>query len=96
MFSSDNGYHLGQHRLNRGKQTAFDTDIRVPLIMSGPGVAKAKTSSAVVQNTDLYPTFVDLAGGKPALSRTTAWFRCCTRPPSRCRGAAWPLSSTRA
>ena len=38
VFSSDNGYHLGQHRLDRGKQTAFDTDIRVPLIVAGPGV----------------------------------------------------------
>ena len=38
VFSSDNGYHLGQHRLGRGKQTAFDTDIRVPLIVAGPGV----------------------------------------------------------
>ena len=38
MFSSDNGYHLGQHRLLKGKQTAFDTDIHVPLIVAGPGV----------------------------------------------------------
>ena len=36
VFSSDNGYHLGQHRLLEGKQTAFDTDIRVPLIVTGP------------------------------------------------------------
>ena len=62
VFSSDNGYHLGQHRLTRGKQTAFDTDIRVPLIVAGPGVPEGRTVSQVAQNIDLYPTFVQLAG----------------------------------
>jgi N-acetylglucosamine-6-sulfatase len=65
VFSSDNGYHLGQHELPRGKQTAFDTDIRVPLIVAGPGVPKGKKVRQVVQNVDLYPTFVALAGARP-------------------------------
>jgi N-acetylglucosamine-6-sulfatase len=64
VFSSDNGYHLGQHQLTRGKQTAFDTDIRVPLIVVGPGVPKGKRVSQVAQNVDLYPTFVQLAGAR--------------------------------
>ncbi len=64
VFSSDNGYHLGQHRLRQGKQTAFDTDIRVPLIVAGPGVPKGTTMHQVVQNTDLAPTFEQLAGAK--------------------------------
>jgi len=67
VFSSDNGYHLGQHRLVQGKQTAFDTDIRVPLIISGPGVPAGRVMPQVVQNVDLYPTFVSLAGAKPAM-----------------------------
>jgi N-acetylglucosamine-6-sulfatase len=66
VFSSDNGYHLGQHRLIRGKQTAFDTDIRVPLIVAGPGVPKGRKVARVAQNTDLYPTFLDLAGARPS------------------------------
>jgi N-acetylglucosamine-6-sulfatase len=65
VFSSDNGYHLGQHRLVLGKQTAFDTDIRVPLIVAGPGVPHGRTVSQVAQNVDLYPTFLDLAGQTP-------------------------------
>jgi N-acetylglucosamine-6-sulfatase len=64
VFSSDNGYHLGQHRLTRGKQTAFDTDIRVPLIVAGPGVPEGRKVHQVAQNVDLYPTFLDLAGAK--------------------------------
>ena len=38
VFSSDNGYHMGDYRLMPGKLTAFDTDIQVPLIITGPGV----------------------------------------------------------
>ena len=38
VFSSDNGLHTGEYRLLPGKETAFDTDIRVPLIVAGPGV----------------------------------------------------------
>ena len=66
VFSSDNGYHMGQHRLRPGKQTAFDTDIRVPLIVTGPDVPHGRTTTRLAQNIDLYPTFVELAGGKPA------------------------------
>jgi N-acetylglucosamine-6-sulfatase len=66
VFTSDNGYHLGQHRLDRGKQTAFDTDIRVPLIVAGPGVPANRVVPQVAQNVDLYPTFVQLAGGTPS------------------------------
>jgi N-acetylglucosamine-6-sulfatase len=66
VFSSDNGYHMGQHRLLPGKQTVFDTDIRVPLIISGPGVPRNRIVSRIVQNIDLYPTFVELAGATPS------------------------------
>jgi N-acetylglucosamine-6-sulfatase len=62
VFSSDNGYHMGQHRLLPGKETAFDTDIRVPLIVAGPGVPHNRVVADVVQNIDLYPTFVQIAG----------------------------------
>jgi arylsulfatase A-like enzyme len=61
FFSSDNGYHMGEHRLTPGKQTAFDTDIRVPLIVTGPGVAAGATAMHIAQNIDLYPTFARLA-----------------------------------
>ncbi|MFI6073295.1 sulfatase [Actinoplanes sp. NPDC051343] len=62
VFTSDNGYHMGEHRLNPGKQTAFDTDIHVPLVMAGPGVAKGATISRPAENIDLRPTYDALAG----------------------------------
>ncbi|MEV6846021.1 sulfatase [Actinoplanes sp. NPDC051411] len=61
VFTSDNGYHMGEHRLNPGKQTAFDTDIQVPLVMAGPGVRPASVSKPA-ENIDLRPTFDALAG----------------------------------
>jgi arylsulfatase A-like enzyme len=63
FFSSDNGYHMGEHQLAPGKMTAFDSDIRVPLVVAGPGVPAGRTSSRIAENVDLYPTFVQLAGG---------------------------------
>jgi N-acetylglucosamine-6-sulfatase len=68
VFSSDNGYHLGQYRLVRGKQTAFDTDIHVPLIVAGPGIAHGKIVKQLAQNVDLAPTFLDLSGVAPTRS----------------------------
>jgi N-acetylglucosamine-6-sulfatase len=62
VFTSDNGYHMGEHRLNPGKQTAFDTDIHVPLVMAGPGVTKGTTISQPAENIDLRPTYDAVAG----------------------------------
>jgi N-acetylglucosamine-6-sulfatase len=62
VFSSDNGYHLGQHRLTPGKLTAYDPDVRVPLVVTGPGVPAGRTVDAMTENTDLCPTFAELAG----------------------------------
>jgi arylsulfatase A-like enzyme len=65
VFSSDNGYHMGEHRLMPGKMTAFDEDIHVPLIVTGPGVPAGRVIDAMVENIDLCPTFAELAGAAP-------------------------------
>ena len=65
VFSSDNGYHMGQHMLEAGKQTAFDTDINVPLIVVGPGVPAGVVDDHLVENIDLCPTFAELGGAPP-------------------------------
>jgi arylsulfatase A-like enzyme len=62
VFGSDNGFHMGEHRLKPGKMTAFDTDIRVPLIVTGPGIAAGTAADAIVENIDLCPTFAELGG----------------------------------
>ncbi|GAA4598440.1 arylsulfatase A-like enzyme [Actinoplanes octamycinicus] len=62
VFNSDNGYHMGEYRLTSGKQTAFDTDVNVPLIVAGPRVKAGQIVDEVVENVDLRPTFGELAG----------------------------------
>jgi N-acetylglucosamine-6-sulfatase len=47
-----------------GEWTAYEEDIRVPLIVRGPGVPEGRTLPHLVLNNDLAPTFADLAGAK--------------------------------
>jgi arylsulfatase A-like enzyme len=64
VFSSDNGLHMGEHRLLPGKLTAFDTDIRVPLIVTGPGVPAGRRLDEMTENIDLCPTFERIGGAR--------------------------------
>ncbi|MZD08189.1 sulfatase-like hydrolase/transferase [Streptomyces sp. SID5785] len=64
-FASDNGFHMGQYGLMPGKQTAFDTDVNVPLVVTGPGIEHGATTDAVASNIDICPTFTELGGGTP-------------------------------
>ena len=66
VFSSDNGYHMGQYDLLPGKLTAFDTDVNVPLIVTGPHIEAGSSNADLVQNVDLAPTFEQLAGATPS------------------------------
>ena len=61
VFAGDNGLALGRHGLF-GKQNVYDHSVRVPLIICGPGIPRAKTSDALVYLLDLFPTLCDLAG----------------------------------
>jgi N-acetylglucosamine-6-sulfatase len=62
VFSSDNGLHTGQYRLMPGKLTALDTDIRVPLVVTGPGVPAGTSTAKLAENVDLAETFAAIAG----------------------------------
>ena len=64
VFTSDNGLHLGQNGLGRGKGTAYATDVHVPLFVVGPGVVKG-TRTELTSNIDLAPTFEEIAGLAP-------------------------------
>lgn len=62
IFTSDNGFHQGQHRLKSGKNTEFDEDLRVPLAVRGPSVPAGIVRDEQTLNIDFTPTFLDLAG----------------------------------
>ncbi len=62
VYSSDNGFHIGQHRLQPGKSCGYEEDINVPLIIRGPGVTANYSTDIVTTHTDLAPTFLSLLG----------------------------------
>jgi N-acetylglucosamine-6-sulfatase len=62
FFTSDNGYHMGEHRMRAGKATPYIEDVNVPLIVRGPGIEAAVERPEFVQNTDFAPTVAELAG----------------------------------
>ncbi|GME32631.1 putative arylsulfatase precursor protein [Neofusicoccum parvum] len=62
FYTSDNGFHIGQHRLPPGKSCGFEEDILVPMFVRGPGVAKNATVDFPTTHTDIAPTIFELAG----------------------------------
>ncbi len=64
VFSSDNGYSLGEHRFV-GKDVLTDEALQVPLLVRGPGVAPGSTSDLPVTLVDLPATFAALADVTP-------------------------------
>jgi arylsulfatase A-like enzyme len=65
FFTSDNGFHQGQHRLKEGKGWLYEEDIRVPLVVRGPGIPAGRVVRQLAANVDLAPTFADIAGVEP-------------------------------
>lgn len=64
FYMGDNGQHLGDFRLPAGKRQAYDTDVRVPFLVRGPGVPKGGRVTEIVMSVDLFPTWMELADGK--------------------------------
>jgi arylsulfatase A-like enzyme len=65
VYTSDNGYHLGTHRMIAGKTTPYEEDIAVPFVIRGPGVPAGVQIDVLVVNNDLAPSFAAMAGIEP-------------------------------
>jgi N-acetylglucosamine-6-sulfatase len=61
FFTSDNGFHLGEHRIPTQKWRPYEEDVNIPLLVRGPDVAKGSTTYKMALNTDYLPTFTGLA-----------------------------------
>ncbi|MGH3146919.1 MAG: sulfatase family protein [Rubrobacter sp.] len=68
VFTSDHGFHMGQHRLEPGKGRPYEEDIEIPLYVRGPGVPEGRTLGHKVLNLDFAPTFAELGGAEPPAS----------------------------
>jgi arylsulfatase A-like enzyme len=63
IFSADNGLAIGSHGL-MGKQNVYEHSVKIPLVISGPGIEKNKRNQAMCYTFDLFPTFCEAAGAK--------------------------------
>jgi N-acetylglucosamine-6-sulfatase len=62
VFTSDNGFLNGEHRLFFVKRHIYEESIRVPLEMRGPGIPPGVTVGDLSINADLAPTILDVTG----------------------------------
>jgi N-acetylglucosamine-6-sulfatase len=67
VFTSDNGFLEGQHRIPLGKVDVYDPSTRVPLLMRGPGIPAGLHLRQPVANIDLAPTILDSAEAEAGL-----------------------------
>ena len=61
VYTGDNGLAVGRHGL-MGKQNLYDHSIRVPLLLSGPGIPAGARRDAYVYLMDVFPTLCELCG----------------------------------
>jgi len=66
IFTSDNGFHMGEHSFSGGKGLPYIEDVNVPFYIRGPGIEAGTIVSQLTANIDLAPTIADLAGAKTA------------------------------
>jgi arylsulfatase A-like enzyme len=67
VYTSDNGFFHGEHRIPGSKTRVYEESIRVPLLIRGPGIPAGTTVGGLVTNADLAPTIVDVANANPGL-----------------------------
>lgn len=73
FFTSDNGFHYGEHRIPGGKARPYEEDVRMPLLVRGPGVAAGHQAKQLALNTDYLSTFTDLACSSSNPCNTQNW-----------------------
>lgn len=73
-YTGDHGQHLGEFGMGFDKRQLYETDIRVPLLVRGPGIPPGQTVAQLASHVDLAVTFLDMMGGdRPEQMDGTSW-----------------------
>jgi N-acetylglucosamine-6-sulfatase len=64
IFTSDNGFFFGQHRLVGGKFLAYEPSTHLPFLMRGPGIKPGSETGELASTIDIAPTILELAHAK--------------------------------
>jgi N-acetylglucosamine-6-sulfatase len=64
IFTSDNGFFYGEHRLTGGKFLAYEPATHLPLLIRGPGIKPGTATGELAANIDIAPTILELAGAE--------------------------------
>ncbi|KAK5170499.1 uncharacterized protein LTR77_005087 [Saxophila tyrrhenica] len=62
IYTTDNGFHLGQHRVTGGKGLPYISDVNIPFAIRGPGIPSNRVTSIPQTHVDIAPTLLDIAG----------------------------------
>lgn len=81
VFTSDNGYLLGEHRIPAGKTVPYEPASQLPLIVTGPGFPAGVVRTQPVALIDLAPTFVEAARATAELPIDGVSLRRAARDP---------------
>jgi N-acetylglucosamine-6-sulfatase len=93
IFTSDNGFMHGEHRVKSGKIVPYEESIRVPLLIRGPGFRGGKSVRDLTINADLAPTILETTGAQPGLTVDGRALQGFAERPGRERGRELSIQS---
>ncbi|MGA8219188.1 MAG: sulfatase [Solirubrobacterales bacterium] len=83
IFTSDQGFMQGQHRLHQGKFVPYEPSVQVPLEIRGPGVPAGSQPRALVWNGDITSTILQMTGAPAGLPQDGQTMLPLARDPTR-------------
>ncbi|RYP36284.1 hypothetical protein DL767_003437 [Monosporascus sp. MG133] len=61
MYATDNGYHIGPHRMHPAKQCRFEENVDIPFIVRGPNVPRRHITDVATTHADIASTTLRIA-----------------------------------